>query len=94
MNLLVNAEKFDGYPFQLCSYLVITKMVEQVPISCLDLFQHLWVRLKAYGVDRQVAAGPVQTVDHGGQAMTSWSCFLESNISYVFYFSSLYFFLS
>ena len=61
-----------GYPCQLCSCLVITKMVEQVPISCLDLFQHQWV-IWAYGMDCQLGAASVQTVDHGGQAITFWS---------------------
>ena len=78
MNWLVNAEKFNGYPYQLCSCLVITKMVEQVPVSCLDLFQHLLDRFKAYGVGRQVAAASVQTVDHGGQAMTFWSLWWDA----------------
>ena len=73
MNWLVNAEKFNGYPFQLCSCLVITKMVEQVPVSCLDLFQHQWVGIRAYGMDRQLGAASVQTVDHGDQVITFWS---------------------
>ena len=49
-------------------------MLEQVPISCLDCFQHLLVRLKAYGMDCQFGAASVQTVDPGGQAMTFWTC--------------------
>ena len=86
MNWLVNAEKFNGYPFQLCSCLVITKMVEQVPISCLDLFQHQRFRLQAYGLDCQLGAASVQTVDHGGQALhvhlqpVVGLCFFQSNI--------------
>ena len=58
------------YPYQLCSCLVIAKMVEQAPISHLDLFQHLWVRHKACGINHQLGSASVQTVDHGGQAMT------------------------
>ena len=61
------------YPYQLCNCLVITKMVERVPISCLGLFQHQWVRLGAYGMDCQLGAASLQTVDHGGRAITFWS---------------------
>ena len=86
-----------SYPYQLCSCLVITKMVEQVPVSCLGLFQHQWVRLQAYGMDHQLGAASVQTVDHGGQALhvhlepLVGLCFLKSNIlMLLFYiFSSL-----
>ena len=67
-----------SYSFQVYSCLVITKVLEQVPISCLDLFQHLWVRLKAYGMDCQLGASSVQTADHGGQAMTFWSLWLDA----------------
>ena len=31
------------------------------------------VRLGAYGMDCQLGAASVQTVDHGGQAVTFWS---------------------
>ena len=55
--------RLKSYPFLFCSCLVITKMVERVLILCLDLFQHLWVRHKAYGMDRQLGAASVQTVD-------------------------------
>ena len=61
------------YPYQLCSCLVITKMVQQFPVSCFDLFQHLQVGHETYGMDRQLGATAVQTVDCGGPAMTSWS---------------------
>ena len=63
----------NRYPFQLCSSLVITKIVEQVHISGLDLFHHLRVRHKACEMDQQLGAASVQTVDLGGQTMTSWS---------------------
>ena len=86
-----------SYPYQLCSCLVITKMVERVPVSCLGLLQHQWVGLRAYGMDRQLGAASVQTVDHGGQALhvhlepLVGLCFFESNIvMLLFYiFSSL-----
>ena len=70
------------YPYQLCSCLVITKMFEKVPISCLDLCQHQQVRLWAYGMDHQLGAASVQTVDHGGllESVVEF-CFLESNIA-------------
>ena len=61
------------FPYQFCNCLVITKMIEQVPISCSGLFQHQWVRLGAYGMDCQLGAASLQTVDHGGRAITFWS---------------------
>ena len=72
-------------------------MVEQVPVSCLGLFQHQWVGLWAYGMDHQLGAASVQTVDHGSQALhvhlepLVGLCFLKSNIvMWLFYiFSSL-----
>ena len=60
------------YPCQLCSCSIISKKVEQVPVSCLDLFQHQWVGIRAYGMDRQLGAASVETVDHGGQVITFW----------------------
>ena len=66
------------YPYQLCNCLVITKMVERVPISCLGLFQHQWVRLWAYGMDCQLGAASVQTIDLVGQAITFWSLWWDA----------------
>ena len=86
---------FIRYPCQLHSSLFITKMVEQlVPVSCLDIFQHQWVRLWAYGMDRQLGAASVQTVDHGGQAMTSCSLWQDASswrVTLLIYFASLFF---
>ena len=36
------------------------------PTETIRQVQYLWVRLKAYGMDRKIAAASVQTVDHGG----------------------------
>ena len=66
------------YPCQLCSCSIISKKVEQVPVSCLDLFQHQCVGIRAYGMDRQLGAASVETVDHGGQVITFWSLCLDA----------------
>ena len=46
-------------------------------------------------MDRQIAAASVQTVDHGGQAMTSWSLWQDASswrVTLLIYFASLFFF--
>ena len=48
-------------------------------------------------MDRQVAAASVQTVDHGGQAMTSWSLWQDDSswrVTLLKFFSLLHFFFS
>ena len=84
------------YQCQLYSCLVITKMVEQVSISCLDIFQHQWVGLLAYGIDRQLGAASVQTVDHGGQAIMTpcslWRDAASWRVTLLSCFTFLYFF--
>ena len=48
-------------------------------------------------MDRQVAAASVQTVDHGGQAMTSWSLWQDASswrVTLLNFFSLLHFFFS
>ena len=48
-------------------------------------------------MDRQVAAASVQTVYHGGQAMTSWSLWQDASswrVTLPSYFSLLHFFFS
>ena len=45
-------------------------------------------------MDRQIAAASVQTVDHGGQAMTSWSLWQDASswrVTLLIYFASLFF---
>ena len=60
-------------------------MVEQVPVSRLDWFLHLWVRLKAYGTEHQLGAASVQIVQAGFYLLEPGEgdglCSLESNIN-------------
>ena len=92
INCLVDTENSEQVFVSICSSLVITKMVEQVPISCLDWFLRLWVRLKAYGTEHQLGAASVQTRPCS-QAITSWS--LGKGVAYApwrvtCYFSTLF----
>ena len=100
MNWLVKAEKFEQLPTSALQLLSYYKGAGKVPISFLGLFQDLWVRLKAYGMDCQLGAASVQTVDHGGQAMTFGSLWWDAAswrvtlLSYTTLFHHLCFFLN
>ena len=91
-----------SYPYQLCSCLVITKMIQQVPVSCLGLFQHQWVRLGVYGMDCQLGAASVQTVDHGGHTMTCWNLWWDvylhlgefSYVNFLYFYGLSFFFFT
>ena len=68
LNWLVS-KSLNRYPFQLCSWFVITKWFNNLKFHVLIYFS----RHETYGTDRQLGAASVQTVDHGGPAMTFWS---------------------
>ena len=78
MNWLVKAEKFEQLPISALQLLSYYKGAGKVPISFLGLFQDLWVRLKAYGMDCQLGAASVQTIDLVGQAITFWSLWWDA----------------